>query len=168
MPAWDATAEAVIVQDDTSDRTNVRANDNTTKVGLRCDEDTWAREEFSENPVAAVHKAKAWELIMAGNAPKHGNVERKSSCRARFSASLSEDQCCEVKIQCEMRLGREPLPTKNKNSLKFSLLLIGFFQKCNVKSCGQTERGWNALPLKKSWSLCWMIDVRERLQRWCW
>ena len=68
-------------------------------------------------------------------------LSRKSSCRARFSAFLSEVQCCEVKIQCEMRLGEQPLPTKNKNSLKVNLSLIGFFQKINLKSCGQTESG---------------------------
>ena len=66
---------------------------------------------------------------------------RKSSCRAHFSTFLSEVQCCEVKIQCEMRLGEQPLPTKNKNSLKVNLSLIGFFQKINLKSCGQTESG---------------------------
>ena len=66
---------------------------------------------------------------------------RKSSCRAHFSAFWSEVQCCEVKIQCEMRLGEQPLPTKTKNSLKVSLSLIGFFQKINLKSCGQTESG---------------------------
>ena len=65
-------------------------------------------------------------------------LSRKSSCRERFSAQV---QCCEVKIQCEMRLGEQPLPTKNKSSLKVSLSLIGFFQKINLKSCGQTESG---------------------------
>ena len=50
---------------------------------------------------------------------------RKFSCGARFSAFLSEVQCCEVKIQREMRLGEQPLPIKNKNRLK--VLLIAFF-----------------------------------------
>ena len=63
-------------------------------------------------------------------------LRRKSSCRARFSAFLSEVQCCEVKIQCEMRLGEQPLPTKNKYSLEVSLSLIGFFQKIHLKSSG--------------------------------
>ena len=40
-----------------------------------------------------------------------------------------------------MRWGEQPLPIKNKNSLKVFLSLIGFFQKINLKSCGQTESG---------------------------
>ena len=37
--------------------------------------------------------------------------------------------------------GEQPLPIKNKNSLNVSLSLIGFFQKINLNSCGQTESG---------------------------
>ena len=49
-------------------------------------------------------------------------LSRKSSCQARFSPFQSEVQCCDVKIQCEMRFSEQPLPTKNKNSLKVSLI----------------------------------------------
>ena len=64
-PAWDATGEAVIAQDDTSDGfgvSKVLTNDGTTGAGLPWEEDTWAKEECVENPVPAVHKAEAWEL----------------------------------------------------------------------------------------------------------
>ena len=60
--ASDATGEAMIAQDEMSDgfgSANVRTNDGTTKVGLPCDEDTWAREECAENSVLTVHKAEA-------------------------------------------------------------------------------------------------------------
>ena len=52
----------MIAQDEMSDgfgSANVRTNDGTTKVGLPCDEDTWAREECAENSVLTVHKAEA-------------------------------------------------------------------------------------------------------------
>ena len=42
---------------------NVRTNDDTTKAGLPCDEDTWAREEYTENPVPAVHNAVAYSRL---------------------------------------------------------------------------------------------------------
>ena len=64
-PAWDATGEAVIAQDDMSNgfgSANVRTNDGTTKAGLPCDEDTWATEECVENSVPTVHKTEAWDL----------------------------------------------------------------------------------------------------------
>ena len=63
--ASDATGEAMIAQDEMSDgfgSANVRTNDGTTKAGLPCDEDTWAREECAENSVPTVHKAEAWDL----------------------------------------------------------------------------------------------------------
>ena len=64
-PAWDTTGKAVIAQEDMSNGfggANVWTNDGTTKAGLPGDEDTWGKEECVENPVPAVHKAKAWEL----------------------------------------------------------------------------------------------------------
>ena len=64
-PAWDATGEAMIAQDVTSNGfgvAKVRTNDGTTRAGLPWEEDTWAKEECVENPVPAVHKAEAWEL----------------------------------------------------------------------------------------------------------
>ena len=48
---------------------NLRTNDSTTKAGLPCDRDTWAKEECIKNPFPAVHRAEA------GNAPSMANEE---------------------------------------------------------------------------------------------
>ena len=78
---------------------------------------------------------------MCGRFVVHFVAQKVQLSSAFFGFFFSEVQCCDVKIQCEMRLGEQPLPTKNKYSLEVSLSLIGFFQKINSKSSGQTEKG---------------------------
>ena len=54
---------------------------------------------------------------------------RYATCCSSF---LSLVQCCDVRIQCEIRWGEQPLPIKNKSSLNVSFSLVCVFQKIKV------------------------------------
>ena len=70
----------------------------------------------------------------------------KSTCLALFSASCGVAQNCDNNIHLVNKSAGQPLPSRNKTSLKVSRSPSGFFQNSNFMSSGHQLRRKKASP----------------------